>query len=213
MPSGRHRINSRSSRLPIRVTSYRPSGIRGTASTHACSWPLDHATLLAQLKPPRRNPLLQATLSASSLSAESLLITLPVPPSINHQYATVNGRRILSAAGRAYKTQVGRQVGVALAQSPARTSLMDRLHSGPLVLSIRFFFSSALRRDVDGGLKIAQDALCEGLGLNDNRIVETHLYKDFDKTHPRMEVSLSLASAVLHRPASPRTTGSPSSSR
>jgi crossover junction endodeoxyribonuclease RusA len=141
-------------------------------------------------------------MSGASVSAESLLMTLPVPPSINHQYATVNGRRILSSAGRAYKTQVGRQVGVALAQSSARTSLMDRLHSGPLVLSIRFFFSSALRRDVDGGLKIAQDALCESLGLNDNRIVETHLYKDFDKTHPRMEVSLSLASALRHRPAS-----------
>jgi crossover junction endodeoxyribonuclease RusA len=131
------------------------------------------------------------------------LITLPVPPSINHQYATVNGRRILSSAGRAYKTQVGRQVWVALAQSPARTSLMDRLHLGPLVLSIRFFFSSALRRDVDGGLKIAQDALCESLGLNDNRIVETHLYKDLDKTHPRMEVSLSLASARPDCPAPP----------
>ena len=61
----------------------------------------------------------------------------------------------------------------------------------PLALSIRFFFTSALRRDVDGGLKIAQDALCEGLGLNDNRIVETHLYKDLDKLNPRIEVSLS----------------------
>ena len=146
--------------------------------------------------------MLQGPLSGPSLTAESLLITLPVPPSINHQYATVNGRRILSSAGRAYKTQVGRQVGAALAQSPARTSLMDRLYSGPLVLSIRFYFSSALRRDVDGGLKIAQDALCEGLGLNDNRIIETHLYKDFDKSHPRMEISLSLASAFPQRPSS-----------
>mgnify|MGYP006144878577 CR=1 FL=1 len=40
---------------------------------------------------------------------------------------------------------------------------------------------------VDGGLKIAQDALCQGLGLNDNRIIETHLYKEVDKAHPRME--------------------------
>ena len=203
MPSGPDRINSRSSRLPVRVASYRPSGIRSTASIDDYSWPVDHATLLAQLKSPRNNPSPHGMLSEPSVSAESLLITLPVPPSINHQYATVNGRRILSSAGRAYKTQVGRQVGVALARSPARTSLMDRLHSGPLVLSIRFFFSSVLRRDVDGGLKIAQDALCESLGLNDNRIVETHLYKDFDKTHPRMEVLLSLAPARPDGPAPP----------
>jgi crossover junction endodeoxyribonuclease RusA len=47
---------------------------------------------------------------------------------------------------------------------------------------------------VDGGLKIAQDALCEGLGINDNRIVETHLYKSVDKTYPRMEIFLSAVS-------------------
>jgi crossover junction endodeoxyribonuclease RusA len=157
---------------------------------------------LAQLKTSKRSTILDGPASASTVTAERLSITLPVPPSINHQYATVNGRRLLSSAGRAYKTQVGQQLWVALAQSPARASLMGRLQSGPLALSIRFFFTSALRRDVDGGLKIAQDALCEGLGLNDNRIVETHLYKDFDKIHPRIEVSLSLAPPL--RPASSR---------
>lgn len=116
---------------------------------------------------------------------------MPVPPSINHQYATVNGRRLLSSAGRAYKMYVGRQVWLTLAQSPAGFSLRERLQTGPLALSIRFFFASSLRRDLDGGLKIAQDAVCEGLGLNDNRIIETHLYKQVDKSDPRIEVSLS----------------------
>ncbi len=69
---------------------------------------------------------------------------------------------------------------------------MHRLQSEPLALSIRFYFTSPLRRDVDGGLKIAQDALCEGIGLNDNRIVETHLYKDVDRTNPRIQIALSL---------------------
>jgi crossover junction endodeoxyribonuclease RusA len=90
-----------------------------------------------------------------------------------------------------YKTQVGRQVWAAVSRSPARHRLMTRLQTAPLALSIRFFFTSSLRRDVDGGLKIAQDALCEGLGLNDNRIVETHLYKHTDKANPRVEVFLS----------------------
>jgi len=70
---------------------------------------------------------------------------------------------------------------------------MHRLQSEPLALSIRFYFTSPLRRDVDGGLKIAQDALCEGIGLNDNRIVETHLYKDVDRTNPRIQIALSIA--------------------
>ncbi|MCC2639647.1 MAG: putative Crossover junction endodeoxyribonuclease RusA [Nitrospira sp.] len=62
-----------------------------------------------------------------------------------------------------------------------------------LSLSILFFFSSSLRRDTDGGLKIAQDALCESLGLNDNRVVETHLYKYQDRVNPRMEIRLAVA--------------------
>lgn len=201
MSFGRRRTTSRSSKLPVRVTSYRSSDNHRAARPSADSLPLDRTAILAQLKSAKRNPILQHQLPAPTVTPELLLITLPIPPSINHQYATVNGRRLLSSAGRAYKAQVGRQLWVALTQSPARTSLMHRLQSRPLALSIRFFFTSALRRDVDGGLKIAQDALCEGLGLNDNRIIETHLYKDLDKGNPRIEVCLAPASLPLHRPS------------
>jgi len=199
MPSGRSRTNSRSSKLPVFVASYRPLDAQNLQPTPANSWPPDRAAILAQLKRSKRSVILQGPSTVSTVTAEQLSLTFPIPPSINHQYATVNGRRLLSSTGRAYKSQVGQQLWVALAQSPARASLMDRLRSGPLVLSIRFFFTSALRRDVDGGLKIVQDALCEGLGLNDNRIFETHLYKDVDKTHPRIEASLSLASTASPR--------------
>jgi len=127
--------------------------------------------------------------------SHAVALTLPVPPSVNHQYATVNGRRLISSAGRAYKAQVGQLVWLKLAQSAHRAALLARLQSEWLALSIRFYFTSALRRDVDGGLKIAQDALCEGLGINDNRIVETHLYKHIDKDNPRIEVQLTPASS------------------
>ncbi len=127
----------------------------------------------------------------SVVTSDGLTVTLPIPPSINHQYATVNGRRVLSSAGRAYKAQVGQHVWFALIRSPLKITLRDRLLSEPLVISIRFFFASSLRRDLDGGLKITQDAVCEGLGINDNRIVETHLYKHVDKASPRIELSLS----------------------
>ncbi len=127
--------------------------------------------------------------------SHAVALTLPVPPSVNHQYATVNGRRLISSAGRAYKAQVGQLIWLKLAQSTHRASLLAQLQSEWLALSIRFYFTSALRRDVDGGLKIAQDALCEGLGINDNRIVETHLYKHIDKNNPRIEVQLTPASS------------------
>ena len=47
-----------------------------------------------------------------------------------------------------------------------------------------------LRGSEGRGLKIAQDALCEALSINDNRITEIHLYKQRDPIHPRIEVTL-----------------------
>jgi crossover junction endodeoxyribonuclease RusA len=132
------------------------------------------------------------TLPPATIEADRLTITLPIPPSINHQYASVNGRRILSAAGRRYKVEIGKQILVALANSPNKESLLLRLRSDYVALSIRCHFASLLRRDIDGGLKITQDALCEALGLNDNRVIELHLYKDVTAESPSMELTLSI---------------------
>ena len=192
MPSDRPRYHPSSSRFRLpamlhRGTPTRPSipkkllRLNGTT----LSPNPDPSTPRTALHTPSHPPII------TSDTLDTFRVTLPVPPSINHQYATVNGRRLLSSAGRAYKTHVSQQVWLALTQSPTRGFLRERLHSGPLALSIRFFFASALRRDLDGGLKIAQDAVCEGLGVNDNRIIETHLYKQVDKANPRIEVSLS----------------------
>lgn len=180
MPTYRRPIRIPASKLPVRLTPSRRAGT--TRAIGRPSTPVPAA--------PRR-PSVPAGPTGIAPAGDSVSLTLPVPPSINHQYATVNGRRLLSSAGRAYKAQVGQLIWLTLAKSPRRSELLSRLHSAPLALSIRFYFTSALRRDVDGGLKIAQDALCEGLGLNDNRIVETHLYKHVDKTNPRIEVSLA----------------------
>jgi crossover junction endodeoxyribonuclease RusA len=128
--------------------------------------------------------------SNGRLTPTSLTITLPVPPTINHQYATVNARRLLTAKGRQYKQHVAQEVLLVLGRSAYRQPLLRALRSSDLALSIRFHFTSPLRRDVDGGLKIAQDALCEALAINDNRITEIHLYKQRDPTHPRIEVTL-----------------------
>jgi crossover junction endodeoxyribonuclease RusA len=194
MPLGRRRVPSRVPAVPVRLTSYRQAVIPQNASSTGSD--TERAAMLVHLRSAKRATSVSAPQPSPSLSADGLLITLPVPPSVNHQYATVNGRRLLSSVGRHYKDQVSQQLWVALAQSPVRATLMQRLQSRPLALSIRFFFTSALRRDVDGGLKIAQDAVCEGLGLNDNRIVETHLYKHIDKANPRIEVTLTPASPL-----------------
>ena len=179
MPTYRRPIPISTSRLPLQLTD------------------LHRLSLLSKNGRPMKRPpsSSQAIAPPMLLDREkrSIAFTLPVPPSINHQYATVNGRRLLSSTGRSYKAHVGRLVWATLTAFPHRAALLYHLQSSCLALSIRFYFTSALRRDVDGGLKIAQDALCEGLGLNDNRIVETHLYKHVDRAKPRIEVLLAPA--------------------
>ncbi len=124
-------------------------------------------------------------------SHDQLQLTLPIPPSINHQYATVKGRRILSAEGRSYKQLVGQHILMALAKNPERDRLRTLFKSHDLVLSMWFYLRTALRRDLDSGLKITQDAICEALEVNDNRVVEIHLHKRVDRRDPHLEVILA----------------------
>jgi len=192
MPSSQRRNPFPSRRLPFVTRSYRTTQPRE---------PVSSGLLTRSTTPPiqpRRAPgqsLSYRPLPAPVITEDRLTVTLPVPPSVNHLYATVNGRRLLSSTGRSYKALVSQHVWCAVTQSTTQSAFKTRVHSRPLALSIRFFFASALRRDLDGGLKIAQDALCEGLGLNDNRIIETHLYKHVDKADPRIELSLALLTA------------------
>ncbi len=134
-----------------------------------------------------------ANLGGDSLRPQKLFLVLPLPPSINHQYATVNGRRVLASKGRQYKKGVAQHVFAILREAQHREPFLDNLQTHTISLSLRFFFKSALRRDLDGGLKIAQDAICQAIGLNDNRITEIHLIKDLDSCRPRMECTLSVS--------------------
>lgn len=98
-----------------------------------------------------------------------LNLTLPIPPSINEQYATVNGMCVSTVVARRFKQQVRQDY---------------------LALLLVFYFETPFKRDLDGGLKITQDALCESLGINDNRIVTIHLVKYIDPLHPHLDVEL-----------------------
>ena len=119
-----------------------------------------------------------------------LCLTLPIPPGINEQYATVNGHRVSTAVARRFKLDVKKKLAEMEREGILDDELHDRLRQGYLSLLLAFYFETPLKRDLDGGLKIAQDALCEGLGLNDNRVVSIHLLKYIDPLHPHLDVEL-----------------------
>jgi len=115
---------------------------------------------------------------------------LPLPPSINQQYATVDGRRVLSQQSRAYKKTVLRQMQQLRRSGTISDAFVAQAQVGYLALFIDFYFETPLRRDLDGGLKIAQDAICAGLETDDRRVVDIHLVKRTDRESPRIEVEL-----------------------
>jgi len=115
---------------------------------------------------------------------------LPLPPGINQQYATVNGRRVLSKDSRNYKKEVRRSIRRLRAEGVISDALVSALRKAYVGLFIDFYFETPHRRDLDGGLKVAQDAICEALGVNDNRVVDVHLIQRIDPLRPRIEVEL-----------------------
>jgi crossover junction endodeoxyribonuclease RusA len=120
----------------------------------------------------------------------TIRLTLPLPPSINEQYATVGGHRVSTIVARRFKETVQKKVRELERAGQLPPEAYQRLRAGYLALLLIFYFETPLKRDLDGGLKISQDALCSALGLNDNRVVSIHLLKYIDPLHPRLEIEL-----------------------
>jgi crossover junction endodeoxyribonuclease RusA len=116
--------------------------------------------------------------------------SLPMPPGINQQYATVNGRRVLSKESRKYKKSVQHLIRRFRVEGVISDALVAALREGYVGLFIDFYFETPMRRDLDGGLKITQDAICDTLGINDNKVVDVHLVKRIDPLKPHIEVEL-----------------------
>ena len=124
------------------------------------------------------------------MSTLRVTLRLPLPPSINQQYATVNGRRVLSQTSRTYKRKVIRQIKNWRDRGLISDEFVQSAQAGYLAMFIDFYFETPLRRDLDGGLKFEQDAICAGLRMDDRRVVDIHLIKRTDRARPRIEVEL-----------------------
>ena len=85
-----------------------------------------------------------------------LRLTLPIPPSINEQYATVNGMRVSTVVARRFKQQVRQKLTALELEGKLGETLRAHLRQDYLALLLIFYFETPLKRDLDGGLKITQ---------------------------------------------------------
>lgn len=117
-------------------------------------------------------------------------LVLPLPPSINSQYVTVGRKRVLSKGAKAFHKEV-KAIFLHLRESGRLAPHVDaRFADSLLGVYFTFFFETPMRRDLDGGLKIALDALGENLGFDDRTVVDIHLIKRIDPLRPRLEVEI-----------------------
>ncbi|MEM7348033.1 MAG: RusA family crossover junction endodeoxyribonuclease [Chloroflexota bacterium] len=115
---------------------------------------------------------------------------LPLPPGINSQYTQVGKRRVLSKEHTTFKRNVKRKIHTLRVDEVITDEFIEALSKGWIGLFLDFYFKTPLRRDLDGGLKITQDAILDALDINDNRVVDIHLVKRMDPRNPRVEVEI-----------------------
>jgi crossover junction endodeoxyribonuclease RusA len=128
------------------------------------------------------------------VEVQGVRFTLPLPPGINNQYTRAGERRVLSKEHRAFKKVVRKKLLQLRADDTLSDEFIRALKTGFVGLFLDFYFETPLKRDLDGGLKIAQDAILAPLGVNDNRVVDIHLVKRIDPLRPRLEVELEAIS-------------------
>ncbi len=106
-------------------------------------------------------------------------VTLPYPPSTNHLYASVRGRKVLSREGRAYK-QHAAAVAINAGLRP-----MD----GPVVVSLSVY-RPRRAGDLDNTLKALLDSLKGVAWHDDSQVVGIRADRYDDKANPRVEVAV-----------------------
>lgn len=117
-------------------------------------------------------------------------LTLPLPPGINNQYVTVGRRRVLSKEAQRFHREAGKLFARWRIDGTVTIGQEAAVRDALLGVYLTFYFATPMRRDLDGGLKIALDVLAKELGFDDRAVVDLHLTKRIDPLRPRLEVEI-----------------------
>lgn len=121
----------------------------------------------------------------------TISLTLPLPPSINNQYVVVGKRkRVLTRVARTWKKDATKAISMLRDKSTISPVEERELANNLLGVYMTFYFKTPMRRDLDGGLKIALDTIATNLGFDDRNVVDLHLSKQIDPLHPRVEIEI-----------------------
>lgn len=127
----------------------------------------------------------------SRIKPVTLHLSLSIPPSINQQYVVVGKRkRVLSKVANTWKKDATKAMQMMRDKSVISPVEEHAFQTNFLGVYMTFYFSTPMRRDLDGGVKITLDTIAEALGFDDRNVVDMHLTKQIDPLHPRVEVDI-----------------------
>jgi Holliday junction resolvase RusA-like endonuclease len=111
--------------------------------------------------------------------------TIPgLPPSVNHSYRIIRaktGAMTLAKTANAESYQTGVAYIVKLAK-PSGWTATRRIQ-----IIYRFWFNTE-NRDASNAIKLLEDGIAAGLGVNDKTFVPCVELKEVDKLNPRVEI-------------------------
>ncbi|HEU5430965.1 MAG TPA: RusA family crossover junction endodeoxyribonuclease [Thermomicrobiales bacterium] len=128
--------------------------------------------------------------SAGKAQPVTLAFELPLPPGVNNQYVTAGKRRVLSASAQRFHREAAKRFATLRLAGTIRPAAEAALRQSLVGVYLTFYFETPMRRDLDGGLKIALDAIARGLGFDDRAVVDLHLTKRIDPLPPRLAVEI-----------------------
>ncbi len=127
---------------------------------------------------------------------------MPLPPSINASYKPRAGRDDHESAIAGTKELTQFKADAALMLSNQDTTKIDwtmlnalreanaKKCQSPLAVSLRFYFPTEWKRDLDGPIKAAIDAAFARLELDDRLVVDIQAKKLVDPVEPRTEIEV-----------------------
>lgn len=119
-----------------------------------------------------------------------LLLTLPVPPSVNNAYINnPNGHgRKLSPEARKYKEAAEKEIAKA-----AIVQGFECPADARLALTLTLYFKDNRRRDISNCAKLPEDSLATALGFDDCRVDSLFIERAVaDKHGARCEIELAI---------------------
>src|SRR6266487_314812 len=120
---------------------------------------------------------------------------MDLPPGVNASYKPGSEEHpiVSTAALKQFKVDAAKLLSQGYHDYSLINAIRESKRKVPLRVDLHFFFRTLWKQDIDGGIKACLDATFARLDLNDNLIVDLHVWKLVDPDRQRAEIEVYCA--------------------